>query len=824
MIVVLWCENLGISDIGQSGGKAANLGECVRAGLPVPRGFVVSTRAYRQVIDPMVAELTHVTKRGEAEAARALVLAAHVPEEIRHRIAVAYQQLGQPPVAVRSSATAEDLVNASFAGQQDTYLNVQGIDDVLVAVHRCWASLWSDRAVAYRAQQEVGTDDLALAVVIQEMVAPDVSGVLFTRNPVTGDTSKMLVSASYGLGESVVSALVTPDTFEIARESGSVTQREIGTKKTRIDAAPRGTVSSEVPQVDRERPCLTDAQLLKLRNLGERVEKHYGRGQDVEWAFVGQELYLLQARPITTDVAMVPGHEPVHGRFATFLRNDFIEHFPGPYPLDLVSIRSLISGAATAFGLTTVDPSTLIGGDDDGVIRLTLADFNPAGAFIRNLPRTLYKAFHHDPFAWPDEEQALRRELDAMARTAKNLDSRADAEVLHLMHEAVGYVGSITRDRFLNYLVPMMARRNNAMALIKLARLGSAMTTEDLYAGVPYKTAEITAALKQLADTSRELNVANTIISAPQGKVTEALESSPESREFLTVAHAFLAEFGARTARLYLPFSNQSWREDPEIFYALLAASLRGEYRTSEHSGDTALHVEQCLPRPLRRFWRKNTAQIRAMHIGREGTVYLIEEFLCVARTARNEIARRLVERGQLAHPDDLKFLYIEEVTAALESASTPSQSSASIATQRRRRRAIAESVWWNMGESTSPQYLDGRKPEPDSAAFTQLTGSPASVGLAHGPARIVRSPADFHLLQPGDILVCPYTDPTWTPLFSLAAAVVAETGGPLSHAAIVAREYGIPAVLGVNGATNLQPGTELTVDGGKGTVSVRSL
>ena len=128
------------------------------------------------------------------------------------------------------------------------------------------------------------------------------------------------------------------------------------------------------------------------------------------------------------------------------------------------------------------------------------------------------------------------------------------------------------------------------------------------------------------------------------------------------------------------------------------------------------------------------------------------------------------------------------------------------------------------MGESTSPQYLDGRKPEPDSAAFTQLTGSPASVGLAHGPARIVRSPADFHLLQPGDILVCPYTDPTWTPLFSLAAAVVAETGGPLSHAAIVAREYGIPAVLGVNGATNLQPGTELTVDGGKGTVSVRSL
>lgn len=838
MAVILWFENLRVSDIAQVGGKAANLGECVQAGLPVPRGFVVSTTAYRQATDPIAAELVRLATQGEADTAQTLALAANVPVAVRNDIANAYRQLGEPPVAVRSSATAEDLTDASFAGQQDTYLNVQGIDDVLTAVHRCWASLWSNRAVAYRTQQGVAKDGLALAVVVQEMVAPDVSGVLFTRNPVTGETSKMLVNASYGLGESVVSALVTPDTFEIARESRTVTESVLGTKETRIDAAPGGTVSSEVSQLDRERPCLTGAQLLRLLNLGERVEKHYGTGQDVEWAFVGEKLVLLQARPITTDVATVPGHEPVRGRLGTFLRNDFIEHFPGPFPLDLVSVHSLVSGAAAAFGLTSINPSTLIRGDDDGVIRLMLAGFNPLAAFLRNLPRTMYRAFRHDPFAWSDEEQVLRCKLNAMADTARVLDSRDDVEVFCLMLDAVGYVGSLTRDRFLFYLVPMMTRRNNATALIKLARLSNVVTTEDLYARVPYKTAEITVALSKLADTARELAVVDSIISAPQGEVTDALESSPEGREFLVAADAFLSEFGARTARLYLPFSNRSWREAPEMFYALLAVSLRGEHRTPESNRDPARHVEERLPRLLRAFWRANTEQLRAMHIGREGTVYLIEEFLCLARVASDEIVRRLIERGQLAHLDDLKFLYVEEIEEVFlgsgdavvsgrrdatndsigpEGMAAPATNRLQpLVARRRRRRAIAESVWWDNNEPGSVQHLR-------TNLSAQLTGSPASIGLAHGPACIVRSPSDFHLLRPGDILVCPYTDPTWTPLFSVAVAVVAETGGPLSHAAIVAREYGIPAVLGVAGATNLQPGSELVVDGSKGTVSVRA-
>lgn len=889
--MILWFENISASDTGAVGGKAANLGECARAGLPVPRGFVVSTEAYRQATSSVAADTARLAARGETNAARSLILGAELPASVSDEITTAYRQLGEPPVAVRSSATAEDLADASFAGQQDTYLNIRGVTDLLDAIHNCWASLWSDRAVEYRRRQGVQSDGLALAVVVQEMVAPDVAGVLFTHHPVTGDQDKMLVSASYGLGESVVSALVTPDTFEIARATRAVTLREIGTKETRIDAVSSGdsvgapteidsrsatdrgtmsgsritlgdTVTSDVPLEDRECSSLTDTQLLQLLDLGERVEKHYGTGQDIEWACVGQKLYLLQARPITTEAADVPGHEPMRGRFGTFVRGDLIEHFPAPFPLDVVAVRSVLDGALRAFGVRGVRAATLIQGDDDGVIRLTLAKFTPAGSFARNLPRTMRRAFRHDPLAWPEEERELRRRLDVMTEATGDLSSAEDAAVLQLLLDVVEQIGTITHDRFLYYLTPMMTRRNNAIALITLARLSETVTTEDLYAGIPYKTAEITAALRSLVDRAQKIGVVDAIISAPQGGIVAALESLPEGCEFLVAANKFLTDFGARTARLYLPFSNRSWREDPETFYALLAASLRGGSLDRESGDDPASRVEQRLPRPLRRFWKTNTEQIRAMHLGREGTVYLMEEFLCVARVASDEIARRLVARGQLALEDDLRFLYVEEIAEALgglagaedfvdvdRSINSPDTTGAHgtvdvgavsdrgnrigstrgwlqrKVVRRRRYRALAESVWWDRGESVSPDASKRSEKTTwdltSAATSFQLTGLSASAGVGRGPARIVRSPSDFHLLCPGDVLVCPYTDPTWTPLFSLAAAIVAETGGPLSHAAIVAREYGIPAVLGVDGATHLPTGAELIVDGGKGTVSM---
>lgn len=806
--MIVWFDDITAGDTARVGGKGANLGECARAGLPVPPGFCVSTDAYREATRNVTGLLAADAAESNAAAARERVLGVPLPESVRSAISEAYTRLGEPPVAVRSSATAEDLAEASFAGQQDTYLGVVGIEAVLNAVRRCWSSLWTDRAVDYRRQQGVLDDGLALSVVVQEMVSADTAGVLFTRDPVTGDDTTMLASSSYGLGESVVAALVTPDTFALSRDPAAVVAREIGSKQTRIDqTSDGGTITTDVPGPDRARQSLTDAELLRLVELGERVEAHYGTGQDIEWAFAGDELYLLQARPITTSAPVVEGHAPVRGRVQQALRDDLIEHFPAPFPLDLFAVhqvQGVIQDLMGVAGLRAVPATSLLHGDDDGIIRITITKPRPTAATLSRLPALFAKGMRHDPSTWPDEEAALRRHLERLAGRVAELASADDEAAIEIVREAVDQAASITADRFVHYNAPMIVNRSLASWLIRLSRPERTTTPEDLYAGVSYTTAEITAAITDLAAAARQSGVAEVIVSAPQGAVVQALAADPSGRVFQTQVEAFLAAYGARTARLYLPFSNRSWREGPETFYALLAATLRGAPLEHAHTTDPANDIEQRLPRFLRARWRTNTARLGARHIGREGTVYLIEEFFCLARAAMDEIARRLTDWRQLDSPEDVRFLYFHEVEHALRDDQLRFQS---VVTRRRRKRGTAEAIWWDRGQA-----------DDDKDA---LRGLPASAGRATGTARVIRSPEEFHRLQAGDVLVCPYTDPTWTPLFALAAAVVADTGGPLSHAAIVAREYGIPAVLGVGHATSLPDGATLLVDGTSGTITL---
>lgn len=804
--MILWFDEIGSDRADDVGGKGANLGECARSGFPVPRGFVVTTEAYRQATHAIVGDLTKAVEGGDAAAARASVLEAEMPENLADRLREAYTDLGEPPVAVRSSATAEDLADASFAGQQDTYLGVRGADDLIDAVRRCWASLWTDRAVAYRREQGVVDEGLALAVVVQEMVDPEVAGVLFTRNPM-GEDDDMLVSASYGLGESVVAALVTPDTFTVRRSPVQVIAREIGTKETRIDASDGGTHTTDVPQEDRDRACLTDAELEQLVDLGRRVEEHYGRGQDIEWAIAGGELYLLQARPITTGGPEVAGHSPVHGRAERALRDDLIEHYPAPYPLDLFPVRAVqevVQDAMRTVGMKVLPADEVVQGDDDGIIRITAKAPRPTAAVLTDLPRTFRRGMSHDPAAWPQEEAEGRRRLEELAERGTDLRSVPDGHVTRLVEEAVAEAARITGDRFLNYLAPMIVRRSSAAGLMKLARKGEDFAVEDLYEGLDYTTVRITEALGALVDRARAAGLADIITTTPAEEVHATLAATPEGEDYVEAVRAFLAEHGARTTRMYLPFSNTSWRENEASLYELLAVALRGNGVPQMQTHNAAASVEQALPRPLRGRWRRTVEQLRALHVGREGTLYLIEEFFVVARHGMNEIARRLVDRGVITAAEDIMFLYYEEVTSALE-ASMPL---AEVVARRRRRRGTAEAIWWDRGDS-----LD------DSDA---LRGTPGSSGRAVGTARIVHGPSDFGRLQPGDVLVCPYTDPTWTPLFGLAAAVVADTGGPLSHAAIVAREYGIPAVLGTgNGTSRLPDASRVLVDGSAGVVTV---
>lgn len=309
---VLWFEEIGKDDVGVAGGKGASLGEIVRNDLPVPGGFVVTTEAYRDFLEEAgigtelfrAVDVDPEDSDSLAEAhktATELIREAEIPEETREEIIDAYRELGEGFVAVRSSATAEDLPDASFAGQQDTFLNVDGEEELLERIRDCWASLYTERAIYYRNENGYGHDDVDIAVVVQEMVDAEKSGVLFTCHPSTGEKIST-IEAAWGLGESVVSGGVTPDNYDVDRETGEVVSKTVSSKKVMHvkDSSTGETVETEVPEDQRDEQVLDDDEILELVDIGERLEEHYGEPQDIEWAINDGEVYVLQSRPITT--------------------------------------------------------------------------------------------------------------------------------------------------------------------------------------------------------------------------------------------------------------------------------------------------------------------------------------------------------------------------------------------------------------------------------------------------------------------------------------------------------------------------------------------
>src|SRR5581483_5375234 len=351
-------------DVPLVGGKGANLGEMARAGLPVPPGFCIVADAYREFAAPAqeaLARILGATRMDDADDVetksaqlRALLIAQPMPAEIAQQVCDAYHALGQQMgalplrVAVRSSATAEDMPDASFAGQQDTYLNVQGAESLLESVKRCWTSLWSARAVTYRHKQGYPHEHVALAVVVQTMIESEVAGILFTANPVTQSREEMVLNASWGLGEAIVSGLVTPDTW-VAQKGGGILERDIASKEAAVTYAPDGGIQQVAVEVDKRAiPSLSDAQLQTLIALGEQVEAHYGRPMDVEWAYARGKFYMLQARPITT--LWTADHRPQGTekdakRYAIrdaqqgeYNRTMFVEIFPDPLSPAFLSV------------------------------------------------------------------------------------------------------------------------------------------------------------------------------------------------------------------------------------------------------------------------------------------------------------------------------------------------------------------------------------------------------------------------------------------------------------------------------------------------------
>lgn len=828
--LILPLTSLGAADIPLAGGKGANLGELIRAGFPVPEGFVVTTAAYSMMADRAALGLlveqgleTRTSSDGLAARLRETVQAAGLPQDVRDAIARAYDTLGGGPVAVRSSATAEDLAGAAFAGQQDTFLNVIGHDAVLDAVLDCWASLWTDRAVAYREHAGTGHRGVSIAVVVQRLVPAETAGVLFSANPVTGDRDRIVVDAASGLGEAVVSGLVTPEHW-ILGPDGRVIEHLAGGRGTAVRAAVSGgTIIERNPGAgDGAAPLLTPAQLGELARLARRAEEHFGRPQDIEWALADGRIWLVQSRPLTGLPPQPPRLNRIQRRVIGPL---FLEMFQvRPYPLDVtgwlrLGIVEMLGRMTASVGVLFPDVSELLPEEDGVVVQLVPPVPRPTLRILTAPASLIARVRRYDVRRWTDDPRLAAFLAEIRRLETADLGAMPWRGVMGAAEDALAAL-SLVADLRVSYLpgsfLPQVPLR---LALLVLGRrsLGPA-----LVAGGPTRTSAANQALTALArQAAADPELSRSLLNDPPLTVLESVRTEQRFTGFRAALETFLAEFGHRETVSVAISSASTWRDTPETVLGIVRA-LMGTAPVSEtdQTGQalatlTGHPLLRTIP-PLRRALLDAVERSRAGLAFREDTHFYATMVLPPLRRAFLELGHRLTAAGVLDAPEDVWHLTFDELAAITDHDRTlpgwVQETYRPLVTARNEKRRSLEAF-----PLLDPQLLFADQ-RPTEGAL--VSGTAAGRGRARGPVCVVRGPEEFGKLGAGDILVCPYTNPSWTPLFQRAAAVVVDTGGPGSHAAIVAREYGIPAIMGTgNGTAVLGDGQHVIVDGLAGAV-----
>ncbi|GAY12658.1 PEP/pyruvate-binding domain-containing protein [Pseudonocardia sp. N23] len=833
-------SEIGRGDVDVAGGKGANLGELTRAGFPVPPGFVLGTDAYRVFVDTsgIGSRVLDLATTRDEQAIRALFTGVDVPAAMAEEVRGAYRGIGGGPVAVRSSATAEDLEGASFAGQQDTYLDVRGDDALLAAVRDCWASLWTARAMAYRERQGIAPADVALAVVVQQMVVADAAGVMFTANPTTGRRDETAVSAAWGLGESVVSGAVTTDDVVVSR--GAVTARTTADKAVMTVPTGEDTVERPVAGADRRRAVLTDAEAVALAALGARIQDHYGAPQDIEWARAADGFAIVQARPVTAlpEPETAPPTDWTVAKGGLYARASIVEQLPDPLTplfaqlIDPAVTRSLIALmreylgtdvlADDDIGLPTVNGYAYYRYSRSAMWRVsarTPAALRMLGGRGENGAQARWRDRAHP--AYVAAVQAWRgRDLGALS-TAELLDG-----VVALLDAGAVYYTSVQT------IIPIAASSEVLLTRFyeTFVRRAGDPPAATLLLGFDSEPIRAERSLHDLGTWARGYDtLAATLLSAPADDLLEP--SAPPAgvgadvwRDWCTRFRGHLDTYGHTVYNL--DFVHAVPADDPAPLVDALRFHLRGEgadpverqQRSARRRDDLTATVRARLD-PARRAvfdrllrWAQSAAPLREDALADVGLAWP------QLRRLLHEIGDRLVAAGAVDVRDDVFWLLREEILGP------PQDRSAVVAGRkelwRGRRRATPPGL---LPQGTSWDLMERFMP----TATTEQTGPVirgvgASAGQVTAPARVLAGPADFGRMQPGDVLVASITTPAWTSLFAMAAAVVTDVGGPLSHSSIVAREYGIPAVLGTAVATRrITDGERLLVDGDAGTVTL---
>jgi pyruvate,water dikinase len=862
--------------LSQVGGKGASLARMAAAGLPVPSGFHITTAAYRRFVEEnglqgqILAAVSTVTPDQPAtlaEAARqieGLFAQSAIPDDIAEAIRRAYAELGGDdlPVAVRSSATAEDLPEMSFAGQQETYLNMHGEAMVLDAVKRCWASLWTARAIGYRARHNVAQEDVSLAVVVQELVPADAAGILFTANPVTGVRDQVMINAAWGLGEAIVGGQVTPDTVVVDKASGVITKQEIAEKDVMTVRTQIGTQEQPVPAGQRTQAVLSLAQAASLARIGMQIEDLYGQPMDIEWALHDGRISIVQARPITAlpDLPKSTA-EPQVTQTADwklpnpkgkYWRASVVELLPDPLSPLFASLglpawsrametfmRSLgMAGMMSDLLLTSINGYAYYGMSLTPVqtTKLVLAMPRFLVAFIPLL-RTVRARWQEARSRYAEVVNHWQV-MDLATTSAADLlngarDITAEAAQYYLSVQSGILPGAYMSELLFTLVYNRFLKRRNAP---------SALTFVLGFDSMPIQAEESLYDLAQWVRGQPELTTQLANMSGEQftaayyEQLTHTAAVDGTWAEFWQRLADHLARFGH--AIYDLDFAKALLADDPASALETLRFFLRDEAPDPYVRQATAKDArEQATQTMLNRLRGLRLRLFRSLVESAQRFAPLREDALAdaglgwpVLRRMLHEIGRRLTEAGVIDVPDDVFWLTLDELqeaATALDAGQPPTNNRALIAER--------HTTWESQRGLTPPVALppksgarflgidfSGMMPaRTDQAAGNMIKGVGASPGRISGPARVIHGPEEFGQMRQGDILVARITTPAWTPLFALASGVVTDVGGPLSHSSIVAREYHIPAVLGTGVATaRLHSGQHITVDGDMGLVS----
>jgi rifampicin phosphotransferase len=858
---VLGLEEIDRTQAAIAGGKGANLGELTRIdGIDVPAGFCVTTDAFRRImtavpgIGDQLGRLSRLDPddrqpiRALSAQIRRAVAGTAIPDDLAAAITGSVTRLGGlASYAVRSSATAEDLPGASFAGQQDSYLNVIGPAAVLEHVSRCWASLFTDRAVTYRLRNGFDHRKVQMAVVVQRMAFPRAAGVLFTADPVTGNRKDIRIEATFGLGEALVAGLVNPDVYTV--RDGEVVARAVAVKHLAIHASsPSGTRQQAIAAGSQEQPALADAQVVRLASLGRRIEAHFGQPQDIEWCLAGDRFQVVQSRPITT-LFPVPATSDQGNRVYVSVGHQQMMTDPmkplGLSLWQLTALRPMLDAGGRLFVDVTQElgsPATRAGiinglGKSDPLTGDALAAIVERGDFIPDLPDPApAKAPAWSAPASIETDPAIvaglvERSQASLATLQRDIQAESGPALIDFIVADVAELKRILADP-LN-VQAIMAGIQGTWRLSELLQewLGEKDAVDTLTQSAPGNvTSQMGLALLDVADVIRPYPqvVAFLRHAGDAGFLDElpALEGGREARDAIV---AYLGKYGMRCVG-EIDITRPRWSECP----AMLVPMICGNIKNSE-PGAGERRFEQGL-RQAREKERELLARLRELPDGarkadeakrmidqvrtfigyREYPKYHIVSRFFAYKQALLRDAERLVRAGVLRDREDIFYLTLAE----LHDVARTNQADDRLILRRkdayRSYQALrTPRVLTSDGEVVAGTYR--RAGVPAGA----LAGLPVSAGTAEGRARVIADMAEADL-EPGDILVTRYTDPSWTPAFVAVNGLVTEVGGLMTHGAVIAREYGLPAVAGVEHATRLiQDGQRIRVHGTDGYVEI---